>query len=222
MSIPKVIHYCWFGRGQKSELIQRCIASWRKYCPDWEIIEWNEDNFDVNFCPYAAKAYKEKRYGFLTDAVRLKIIYEHGGIYLDTDAELINYIDDLLDNRAWFAYGTDNEINTGSGFGAEKGHPFILTMLEAYLRLNAKSRYIVCTERDTKTLKCTFPEFYGNKWLKKDQILGDDILIIWDVWKYTVHHYTGSWQSPLQRAFNKTKLIKNVYFWVKKRINRKT
>lgn len=64
MSIPKIIHYCWFGRGEKSELINKCIESWHKFCPDYLFIEWNEDNFDVNFCPYAAKAYQEKRWGF--------------------------------------------------------------------------------------------------------------------------------------------------------------
>lgn len=117
MSIPRVIHYCWFGRGEKSELMQRCISSWKEHCPDYEIIEWNEDNFDVNFCPYAAKAYAEHRWGFMTDAARLMIIYQNGGIYLDTDVELIRPLDDLLDCEAWFAYGTGTEINTGSGFG---------------------------------------------------------------------------------------------------------
>ena len=77
--IPKIINYCWFGRGEKSDIMKNCIASWKKFCPDWDIVEWNEDNFDVNFCPYAAKAYKERRYGFLSDAARLAIIYNTGG-----------------------------------------------------------------------------------------------------------------------------------------------
>ena len=104
MSIPKVIHYCWFGRGPKSGLILKCIDSWKRFCPDYEIVEWNEENFDVNFCPYAAKAYKQKRYAFLSDTARLKIVFENGEIYLDTDVELLRNLDDLLDCDAWFGY----------------------------------------------------------------------------------------------------------------------
>ncbi len=80
--IPKVIHYCWFGGGKKSELLERCIASWKKYCPDYEIIEWNESNCSLDFCKYAQRAYRKKRWGFVSDAVRCKIIYEHGGGYI--------------------------------------------------------------------------------------------------------------------------------------------
>lgn len=220
MSIPKTIHYCWFGHGEKSELIQKCISSWRQYCPDWEIIEWNEDNFDVTFCPYAEKAYTEKRYGFLTDAARLKIVYDHGGVYLDTDAELVNALDELLDNGAWFSYGTDTEINTGSGFGAVKGHPFIRKLLDNYLSLSQSDRFIVCTERDTAIFRSEFPEFLGNKWLRQDQRLNADILILWDIWKYTNHHYTGTWQTPLQKIFNNTKIIKSIYRWGKSLTNK--
>ena len=198
MSIPKVIHYCWFGRGEKSELIQKCIASWKKYCPDWEIIEWNEDNFDVDFCPYAAKAYREKRYGFLSDVARLEIIYRYGGVYLDTDVELIHSLDELCGYTAWFGYGTDTQVNTGSGFGGEKGNLFIKKMLENYTGLDGQSRFLVCTERDEPIFKEHIPGFYGNKWLRKDQIFDENAIILWDIWKYTKHYYTSSWQTPLQ------------------------
>lgn len=117
MGIPKIIHYCWFGKGEKSILIKKCMNSWKKYCPDWEIVEWNEDNFDVDFCAYSSNAFKKKKYAYCSDVARLKIIYENGGIYLDTDVELLAPLDDLLENKAWFAYGTNTEINTGSGFG---------------------------------------------------------------------------------------------------------
>ena len=83
--IDKVIHYCWFGGNQKSDLINRCIESWKKYCPDYQIIEWNESNFDVNMFDYTRQAYKEKKYAFVSDVARLYVVYNYGGIYLDTD-----------------------------------------------------------------------------------------------------------------------------------------
>lgn len=94
--IPKKIHYCWFGRGEKPKLAQKCIASWKKYMPDYEIIEWNEDNFDVNRNAYTQMCYEQKKYAFLTDYLRLVIIEEQGGIYFDTDVEAVRSFDDLL------------------------------------------------------------------------------------------------------------------------------
>ncbi len=221
MSIPKIIHYCWFGHNEKPELILKCIESWKKYCPDYEIIEWNEDNFDVNFCSYSKKAYEQKRWGYVTDPIRFKIIYEHGGIYMDADAELIAPIDEYLNNSAFFGYATDTEIGTGLGFGAEKGHPFVKKILDHYLQLPKNSKFVVSTAMETPIFKREFPEFYGDKWLKKDQILGDNILILWNVWKYTVHHYTGSWQSSRQRFLNKLSPLMKVYRWMKNRKNAK-
>ena len=202
MSIPKVIHYCWFGRGEKSELMKKCMESWKVHCPDWEIIEWNEDNFDPNFCPYTAKAYKEKRWGFLTDAARLKIIYEHGGVYLDTDVELRHPIDELLDNGAWFGYGSTTEINTGSGFGAVAGHPLIKKLLDHYLSIRPL-RYTVCTKFDTRIFHQEFPDFAGDHDVRQKF---DDVLIIENIWHYVIHHYTNTWMSPWQKLTNKSKL----------------
>ena len=86
--IPKTIHYCWFGKGQKSELMLKCINSWKKYLPDYEIIEWNEDNFDINSNEYVKEAYENKKYAFVTDYVRLYVLLNYGGIYMDTDVEV--------------------------------------------------------------------------------------------------------------------------------------
>ena len=87
--IPKIIHYCWFGRGELPVLAQKCISSWKKYMPDCEIKEWNEDNFDVNMIQYSKDAYKNKKYAFVSDYARFCILRDHGGIYLDVDVELI-------------------------------------------------------------------------------------------------------------------------------------
>ena len=94
--IPKVIHYCWFGRNPLPERAKKCISSWRKFFPDYEIKEWNEDNFDVNIIPYTAEAYKAKKYAFVSDYARFWILYKYGGLYFDTDVEVINSMDDII------------------------------------------------------------------------------------------------------------------------------
>ena len=133
--IPKKIHYCWFGRGEKPKLAQKCIASWRTYMPDYEIIEWNEDNFDVNYNAYTKMCYEEKKYAFLTDYLRLVIIEEQGGIYFDTDVEAVRSFDDLLENPAFAGFENDTHIATGLGFGAEPHNPVIQQMLKEYDQL---------------------------------------------------------------------------------------
>ena len=115
--IPKTIHYCWFGRGELSTKAKKCIQSWKKYCPDYEIIEWNEDNFDVNQNEYTKKVYAEKKFAFLSDYARLKIVYEQGGIYLDLDVEIIKPFCDLLDNKAFFGFENNEYVASGLGFG---------------------------------------------------------------------------------------------------------
>lgn len=195
--IPKVINYCWFGRGEKSGLIKKCIASWEKYCPDWEITEWNEDNFDVDFCAYSKKAYKEKRYGFVSDAARQKIIYERGGAYFDTDCEFIAPIDELLDNKAFFAYSMTRSIGTGLGFGAEKGSPVVKRLLDEYVNYDVRKPFVVCTEIDTKVFKEYYPEFAADHNI--EQIFDDGTHIYNNIWKYSIHHYTSTWMTPFQK-----------------------
>lgn len=105
--IPKIIHYCWFGRNPLPELAQKCIASWKKYLPDYEIKEWNEDNFDVNIIPYTAEAYAQKKYAFVSDYARFWILHKYGGIYFDTDVEVIRPIDDIIARGNFMGFETD-------------------------------------------------------------------------------------------------------------------
>ena len=133
--IPKKIHYCWFGRGELSAKAQKCIKSWKKYCPDYEIIEWNEGNFDVNQNAYTKKVYNEMKFAFLSDYARLKIVYEQGGIYLDLDVEIIKPFDDLLDNKAFFGFENNDYVASGLGFGGEKGSTAVKSMLDEYDQL---------------------------------------------------------------------------------------
>ena len=130
--IPKTIHYCWFGRGEKPKLAQRCIQSWKTICPDYEIIEWNEDNFDIHQNPYLDWCYEHKKWAFLSDLVRLMVVYSNGGIYLDTDVEVIGSLDGLLDHDSFFSFENNENINTGQGFGSTKENPVLKQMIEVY------------------------------------------------------------------------------------------
>ena len=151
--IPKKIHYCWFGRNPKPKLAEKCIASWKKYCPDYEIIEWNEDNFDIDMNAYVKSAYEQKKYAFLTDYARLLIIYENGGVYFDTDVELIKPIDDLLENKSFFGFEDREHVNTGLGFGAEKENQIIKRMQKEYDGLLDKGdSFIGCPILNTNAL----------------------------------------------------------------------
>lgn len=116
--IPKIIHYCWFGRNPLPELAQKCIASWKKYLPDYEIKEWNEDNFDVNIIPYTAEAYAMKKYAFVSDYARFWILHKYGGIYFDTDVEVIRPIDDIIARGNFMGFETDPNPAKGDASNA--------------------------------------------------------------------------------------------------------
>ncbi|MDD6559535.1 MAG: glycosyltransferase [Lactimicrobium massiliense] len=151
--IPKIIHYCWFGRNVLPKKAVKCMNSWKKYCPDYQIIEWNEDNFDVHMNAYTEYAYENKKFAFLSDYVRLLVVYQNGGIYLDTDVEVIKPLDDLLDNHAYFGFETKEYVNTGVGFGAEKNNEIVKAMLDEYDQLlDGKHGVIGCPRLNTTAL----------------------------------------------------------------------
>ena len=104
--IPKVIHYCWFGKNELSELNKKCIDSWKKFLPDYEIKEWNDSNYDFSVCKYVEEAYERKKYAFVSDYARFDILYKYGGLYFDTDVELINGIDDIIESGPFMALET--------------------------------------------------------------------------------------------------------------------
>ncbi|MBQ8958957.1 MAG: glycosyl transferase [Bacteroidales bacterium] len=115
--IPKTIHYCWFGRGEMPEMVQKCVASWHRFMPDWEYRLWNEDNFDVNSVPYTKEAYEAKKYAFVSDYVRLWALYNEGGLYIDVDFEVYKPFDDLL---CWDAF---------AGFEGSKHSPLMTAVI---------------------------------------------------------------------------------------------
>ena len=130
--IPKIIHYCWFGGNPKPKMAEKCIESWKKYCPDWQIIEWNESNFDVNQSGYTRMCIEQKKYAFLSDYVRLKVVAEQGGVYFDTDVELLKPIDDLVEHEAFFGFETPEFVASGLGFGSVAHGTAIEAMLREY------------------------------------------------------------------------------------------
>ena len=208
--IPKKIHYCWFGRNPKPKLAQRCLASWRKFCPDYEIIEWNEDNFDINMNGYTRMCYEQKKYAFLSDYVRLLVVAQQGGVYFDTDVELLKPIDDLLRHDAFYCFETKDYVASGLGFGSAAGGETICAMLAEYdALLDGCSGVIGCPKLNTAAL-----EKLG---LKKDgtvqqvadaMILSSDYMNPFDpatgITKKTentvsIHWYSAACLSPLRR-----------------------
>ncbi len=130
--IPKTIHYCWFGRNPKPKLAKRCIKSWKKYCPDYKIIEWNEDTFDLNAAPlYVRQAYEARKWAFVTDYVRLWAMTEYGGIYMDTDVEIVKPLDFFLQHEAFSGFEDDVHIPTGI-MACEKSFPLFIELLRFY------------------------------------------------------------------------------------------
>lgn len=189
--IPKIIHYCWFGRNPMPELAMRCIASWKRYCPDYQIIEWNESNIAINDCPaYVQDAYKEGLWAFVSDYVRLKVVYEHGGIYLDTDVELIKPLDNLLVYNAFFGFEAASQINTGLGFGAVAKTALINDMMADYQTMSfynpdGSINYTTCPDINTHVFLR-----HGLKQNNKKQILNDNILILPTEYLCPINYHT--------------------------------
>lgn len=159
MAIPKIIHYCWFGGKPLPELAQNCISSWKKYCAGYKIIEWNETNVDISCCDYVREAYKAKKWAFVSDYVRFKILYEQGGIYLDTDVELIQPIDDIVENGAFLCFeeGPGLMVAPGLGMAAEPGMMLYKEILENYhathFCYDENGKYLTVVERITSILQ---------------------------------------------------------------------
>ena len=133
--IPKIIHYCWFGGKEKPEDVLKMIASWKKHCPDYEIKEWNETNFDIHLNRYTEEAYQQKKWAFVSDVARLWALVHEGGIYMDTDVEVIRPLDNLLVNKAFIGFEGTQWIGTNL-MGTEPHNAFLQAFLEDYNHRN--------------------------------------------------------------------------------------
>lgn len=227
--IPKVIHYCWFGKNPLPELAIKCIESWKRYFPNYEIKEWNEDNFDVNIIPYTKEAYEAKKYAFVSDYARLWILYNYGGIYFDTDVEVIKPFDDIIEKGPWMGYESNitthylnGAINPGLGFGSLPKMEFLHDILDIYNKVhfcnngvyNIKTILAYTTElflskgleiRDGEQECCGFtiyPVDYFNPYSLKTRKM--------EITENTrsIHHYMASWADNSLKAKTK-RYIKN-------------
>ncbi len=159
-SIPKVIHYCWFGGKPLTPLAQKCIASWRRVMPDYEIKRWDESNYDFQKNTFMANAYKQKKWGFVTDYARLDIIYNYGGIYFDTDVEVLKPFDEFLKYPAFCGFESKYFIAWGLGFGAQKGNKIIKELMLKYENSDFKINENILKQTSFYT------KIQANKWQK--------------------------------------------------------
>lgn len=214
--IPKVIHYCWFGKNPIPKSLKKCIKSWEKYCPDYEIKQWNEENFDINCNEFVREAYENKAWAFVSDYARLWIIYNNGGIYLDTDVEIVKNIDELLKYDCYLAEQQyANNVATGLGFGAQKHNQTIKLMLEEYENLKFdidKKNEIICPILNTRAIEKEYNYIYSNDIIYYEKIntiifppkyfdplapgISEDLLCDET---YSIHHYSATWTSKNNR-----------------------
>ncbi|WP_225743173.1 glycosyltransferase family 32 protein [Marinilactibacillus sp. Marseille-P9653] len=206
--IPKIIHYAWFGGNELGELEEKCLASWKKYCPDWEIMRWDESNFNPEeHGIYTKQAYEREDWAFVSDVARLYALKEHGGVYCDTDMELIKSIEEFRDLPAFFSFEIETEISTGI-IGAEPHHKFIEELYDDY---DGREFILPDGSRDEKTNVIRITEIMTERGLKPDntkQIIENchifplEYFSPKDYWSreidatdntYGIHQFTGSW-----------------------------
>ncbi len=246
---PKTIHYCWFGRNPLPELAERCIASWRKFLSDYEIREWNEDNFDVNIIHYTAEAYRQRKYAFVSDYARFWILYHYGGIYFDTDVEVIRPMDDIIERGNFMGFEVDPDghntpgkyapkycfaVNPGVGTGMSQKHPFIKRLLGVYRNLefnggvmNPWLKTIVAYTTEALLDEGLLNQ-KGIQQVNDITVYPHDYLAPIDVISgrlhltantHAIHHYMGSWDNGRRKTMKEK--LKNAFpEWVINLINR--
>ena len=211
MSIPKVIYYCWFGKGQLPNLAKKCIKSWKKYCPEYKIVCINEENFDIGQNKYASEAYASGKWAFVSDYARLKVLYDEGVIYFDTDVELIKPLDDLIKENGYMGFDDNGVVSTGLGFSCEKGNELVGALLKDYddisfILEDGSFDLTPCPDRNTRTLiklgmdiNIKNQTFMGIKMLPEDYLCplkyytGKKVIT---KNTYSIHHFCASWITP--------------------------
>lgn len=205
--IPKIIHYCWFGGNPLSELAQSCIASWKKFCPDYKIQRWDETNFPISNWIYAQEAFEAKKWAFVSDVARLWVLVKYGGIYMDTDVEVIRPLDKLLFYDAVSGFETKEDVPTGL-IACKKNHPFLQELLAEYeyihfytpnkgfdLTTNVKRITNTCVKYGLKRNN-TLQTVERFTLLPKDYLCPKDYMsgrLDITINTLTIHHFSASW-----------------------------
>jgi len=227
--IPKIIHYCWFGKSEMPEIAAKCIDSWHKYCPDFEVKLWNESNFDVNINSYSREAAKVNQWAFIADIARLWVIYNYGGVYLDVDVEVIKPIDDFLNNQMFLGFESHSVINMGSGFGAEKKIYLLKKMLDSYdsvpfINADETINTIASPKYTTASMESEGFLLNNTKQTINDATIYPTEYFCPKDWQtgeinitentHTIHHFLASWWSEEEKKLHERrkkilKLLKN-------------
>lgn len=216
--IPRVIHYIWFGKKKKNKAVKRCIASWKKYCPEYKLMEWNETNYNIKKNRYMYEAYKAKKWAFASDYARYDVIYQYGGIYLDTDVELVSSLDPFLRDSMYMGFLEDKRVNSGLGFGSVAGNLILKEILQYYdgrsfYKKNGEMDLRICNHNETSVLvKHGLVRNGEEQWLDYVHVYPREYLnpVGENPTEKTisVHHFEGSWTSFTRRTQRK----KNVFF----------
>ncbi len=219
--IPKSIHYCWFGGAPLPQDVIDCINSWKRYCPDYEIIQWNESNYDIHKNKYMSDAYENKKWGFVPDFARLDIVYKYGGIYMDTDVEIIRPIDELLSCHAFAGLEREGIVAFGLGFGAEKGNPLIKEMLDDYDKLNFYNEDGTLNLTPSPIFQTNILKAHGLNERNENQIVDGMHIFATEYFcpiefstnimrktknTYSIHHFTASWYTSKQASLRKLRI----------------
>ena len=197
--MQKILHYVWLGHGPKGEKFEQCLNSWKKFCPDYEIKEWNEDNFDFSDCEFAVQAYDAKKYAFVSDYIRIRVLQQYGGIYLDTDVEIVKNIDEITEHNT--VIGFENGGYLESNFiASEKNQLWQQKMIDFYHSNNFLNGKKQNSLPNTLLLTTVFKKHYGLKLKNKYQNLKDDVIV-----------YPSSYFSPKDLHTHKINLTENTY-----------
>lgn len=222
MPIPKTIHYIWVGNQKKPKKIRRCMNTWKKHLKGFQIIEWNEKNFDINSHPFAKAAYEAKKWAYVSDYIRAYVIYNYGGIYFDTDVLLVDNIEDLLGNKAFVGFENDENPFTAV-FGAEAKHPFVKDMLDYYDTANKSFNF---SNNNTLSVSKLLIEKYGCKTGNIEQNLQTGIKVYKSgvlcnpsMDSKTIHVFTGTWLEENKGLKRKIVEFIKIRLTNKKRIN---
>ncbi len=208
ITIPKKIHYCWFSGKPMPDYLEKCIDSWKRVCPDYEIIRWDESNYDVNKNVYMKQAYDAGKWGFIPDIARLEILYKYGGIYLDTDVEVIKNLDDLLTCEAFAGVEKWGNINMGGCSGATPHHPIIKKMLdfrihEHFIRSDGTMNLTTCGYYETMPLiemgyipnnitqNINGMTIFSSDFFHPYDYMSGETIITNNT--YSIHHFNGGW-----------------------------